>query len=74
MGLRVSEGLNLTNLAATTGHRICAETLRMLEGDGLVQRSSVSITLKATRQGQLVLNRVIEALAGNLQRVDPVLT
>jgi oxygen-independent coproporphyrinogen-3 oxidase len=74
MGLRVSEGLNLTNLAATTGHRICAETLRTLEGDGLVQRSSVSGALKATKQGQLVLNRVIEALAGNLQRVDPVLT
>jgi oxygen-independent coproporphyrinogen-3 oxidase len=74
MGLRVSEGLELKRLATMTGHRISAETLEMLYGDGLIRLSSGAATLKATRQGQLVLNRLIEMLAGNLQRTEPALT
>ncbi|MBX2805081.1 MAG: radical SAM family heme chaperone HemW [Hyphomicrobiales bacterium] len=74
MGLRISNGLDLSRLTAITGYRIEAEALEMLEGDGLIQHSPGAGIVKATRTGQLVLNRLIETLAGRLQRAEHALT
>ena len=72
MGMRVNEGLDLERFAAATGHRIVPNTLKLLEEDGLVELATNISAVRATRQGKLVLNRLIETLAGNLEPVSTV--
>lgn len=72
MGMRISEGLDLERLAAVTGHRIAPDTVKLLEEDDLVELAANDTTVRSTKQGRLVLNRLIETLAGNLEPVSPV--
>lgn len=72
MGMRISEGLDLERFTLTTGYRIAPDKLKLLEADGLVELSANGSAARATKRGMLVLNRLIEMLAGNLEPVPTV--
>ncbi len=72
MGMRVNEGLDLERLSGTTSHRICTEALKLLDEDGLIELSANGTIVRATKQGRLVLNRLIETLASNIERVTRI--
>ncbi len=61
MGLRLSEGIDLTRLAALAGHGLDERRLSALAQDGLIDRSGAR--LAATAKGRLVLDRLIVELA-----------
>jgi putative oxygen-independent coproporphyrinogen III oxidase len=61
MGLRLAEGIDLARLAKIGGHALHEDRLAALESDGLVTRRGSR--LAATRDGRLVLNRLILKLA-----------
>lgn len=61
MGLRLSEGIDLTRLAAIGGRTLDEGRLGTLACEGLIQRNGARIA--ATPQGRLVLNRLILELA-----------
>jgi putative oxygen-independent coproporphyrinogen III oxidase len=61
MGLRLSEGIDLTRLAALAGHALDERRLNALAQDGLIDRSGAR--LAATPKGRLVLDRLIVELA-----------
>jgi putative oxygen-independent coproporphyrinogen III oxidase len=61
MGLRLSEGIDLTRLAALAGRALGEERLSALERDGLINRKGAR--LAATPKGRLVLDRIIVELA-----------
>ena len=62
MGLRLTEGLDLSRLAAEVGVQPSAATLLRLEALGLLERCSRN-GIRATRAGRFVLNEVIRQLA-----------
>jgi coproporphyrinogen III oxidase-like Fe-S oxidoreductase len=61
MALRLSEGLDLTRLAAIDGRVLGEERVRALESQGLITRKGDR--LATTPSGRLVLNRLILELA-----------
>ncbi len=61
MGLRLREGIDLERYAALAGRRLDADVIRDLESNQLVEIKDLS--LRATDQGRLLLNRVIATLA-----------
>ncbi len=65
MGLRLREGLDLGKLAAKTGFGPAPQAVAALENERLVQRDGAR--LKATPQGRLVLNAIVEAIAATLE-------
>ena len=64
MGLRLSEGLDLSRLRGRTGYRLDAPGLSALQEEGLLQTEGNHV--RATASGRLVLNAIIESLAGGL--------
>jgi putative oxygen-independent coproporphyrinogen III oxidase len=66
MGLRLHEGLDLRKLAANTGFRPASQVMAPLKDDGLLERDGDR--LKATQQGRLVLNALIETITAGLER------
>ncbi len=66
MGLRLSKGLSLAPLAERTGYSPSPDTLRLLQQDGLLSHDVSAEFVKATPQGRLVLNSIIEAIAASL--------
>jgi oxygen-independent coproporphyrinogen-3 oxidase len=72
MGLRLAEGLSLARLAERTGHRPSPEVLHLLTQDGLLSRDAPAAIIRATPQGRLVLNSVIEAVAASLTPTDRI--
>jgi len=72
MGLRLAEGLSLARLASRTGHRPSPEVLRLLRRDGLISRDVPDAVIRATPQGRLVLNSIIEAIAASLTPTDRI--
>jgi putative oxygen-independent coproporphyrinogen III oxidase len=70
MGLRLAEGLSLAQLAKRTGHNPSPEALYLLRQDGLLSRDASDAVIRATPQGRLVLNSVIEAVAASLKPTD----
>ena len=65
MGLRLREGVDLRNLVAKTGFSPTLEVVAPLEEEGLLKRDGD--WLRATRQGRLVLNALVEAIAAGLE-------
>ncbi len=65
MGLRLREGVDLRNLVAKTGFSPRLEVVAPLEEEGLFKRDGD--WLSATRQGRLVLNALIAAVAAGLE-------
>jgi oxygen-independent coproporphyrinogen-3 oxidase len=65
MGLRLHEGLDLRKLAANTGFRPAPQVIAPLKDDGLLERDGDR--LKATRQGRLVLNALVETITAGLE-------
>ena len=65
MGLRLWEGVSLSDLRQRGGHEIARETVAMLARDGLL-RTDAEERIAATPQGRLVLNALIGTLAGSL--------
>lgn len=65
MGLRLREGLDLSALSAKTGFGPALEVVAPLEEEGLLKRDGD--WLRATRQGRLVLNALVEAIATGLE-------
>ena len=65
MGLRLREGLDLSALSARTGFGPALEVVTSLEVEGLLERDGD--WLRATRQGRLVLNALVEAVAAGLE-------
>ncbi len=61
MGLRLAEGIDLTRLAAMGAPAVNQDRLAALERSGLIARSGSR--LAATREGRLLLNRLILELA-----------
>jgi putative oxygen-independent coproporphyrinogen III oxidase len=61
MGLRLSEGIDLTRLAAIDGRALDETRLSALAQDGLIDRNGARLV--ATPKGRLVLNRLILELA-----------
>ncbi len=61
MGLRLAEGIDLARLAEIGGSGLSEDRLAALEGEGLIARNGSH--LAATRDGRLVLNRLILELA-----------
>jgi putative oxygen-independent coproporphyrinogen III oxidase len=61
MGLRLTEGIDVTRLKAIDGRKLDDTRLRQLEAQGLVERSRDR--LRATGTGRLVLDRLIVELA-----------
>jgi putative oxygen-independent coproporphyrinogen III oxidase len=61
MGLRLSEGIDLSRLAAMGGHGLNESRVTALTSEGLVERNGAR--LAATPKGRLVLNRLILELA-----------
>ena len=66
MGLRLGEGLSLVRIAQRTGHSPAPEALDLLRQDGLISYDALDAVIRATPQGLLVLNSVIEAIASSL--------
>jgi oxygen-independent coproporphyrinogen-3 oxidase len=64
MGLRLSEGLRLTEIEAATGFSISSGEIEALSSAGLLD--AVNGQIKATRQGRLVLNAIVSRLAEEL--------
>ncbi len=65
MGLRLREGLDLSALSAKTGFGPALEVVAPLEEEGLLKRDGD--WLRATGQGRLVLNALVEAIAAGLE-------
>ena len=65
MGLRLREGLNLAALAAKTGFGPALKVIAPFEEEGLLQCDGDWLT--ATRDGRLVLNALVEAIAAGLE-------
>jgi putative oxygen-independent coproporphyrinogen III oxidase len=65
MGLRLREGLDLSAVLAKTGFGPALQVVTPLEEEGLLQRDGD--WLRATRQGRLVLNALVEAIAAGLE-------
>ncbi len=65
MGLRLREGIDLGRLAAKTGLSPAPQAIVALENERLLQRDGPR--LKATPQGRLVLNAIVEAIAATLE-------
>jgi oxygen-independent coproporphyrinogen-3 oxidase len=57
MGLRLAEGIDLPRLTEIGGHALDEKPIAALERDGLIRRDGPR--LAATREGRLVLNRLI---------------
>jgi putative oxygen-independent coproporphyrinogen III oxidase len=66
MGLRLTGGLSLARLADRTGYRPSPDALRLLQQDGVLSHDASCEFVRATPRGRLVLNSVIEAVAGSL--------
>jgi oxygen-independent coproporphyrinogen-3 oxidase len=71
MGLRLAEGLRLDRLAALTGHRIDPAVLALYAETGLLSFAADGRILRATGEGRLLLNSLLEKLAEGLQPLDP---
>ncbi len=69
MGLRLTVGLSLNALTARTGCHVREGTVASLVREGLLIRRA-SDTVAVTGRGRLLLNAVIEALAGALGRAS----
>ena len=65
MELRLREGLDLSALSAKTGFGPALEVVAPLEEEGLLKRDGD--WLRATGQGRLVLNALVEAIAAGLE-------
>jgi oxygen-independent coproporphyrinogen-3 oxidase len=65
MGLRLREGLNLAALATKTGFGPALKVIAPFEEEGLLQCDGDWLT--ATRDGRLVLNALVEAIAAGLE-------
>jgi putative oxygen-independent coproporphyrinogen III oxidase len=65
MGLRLTAGFSLDRLRALSGYRIARSVLDGLVQDGLLSSPSDGI-IAATDRGRLLLNSIIEILAGGL--------
>ncbi len=61
MGLRLSEGVSLSDFRRGSGHEIALDTVAMLARDGLL-RMDAGERIVATPQGRLVLNALIGML------------
>jgi oxygen-independent coproporphyrinogen-3 oxidase len=72
MGLRLAEGLPLDRVTKRTGYGIPADAVRFLAEAGLLDIDPSSGRIAATRQGQLVLNSLIQELASHLTSVPIV--
>ena len=68
MGLRLREGIDLSRLAAKTGFGPAPQAIVALENERLLQRDGPR--LKATPQGRLVLNAIVEAIAATLEETE----
>jgi oxygen-independent coproporphyrinogen-3 oxidase len=66
MGLRLGEGLPLERVTRRTGYEIPADAVRFLCDAGLLTADENAGRIAATPQGRLVLNSLIEDLAGHL--------
>lgn len=62
MGLRLYEGLDLVRYEKLAGHSLNAKTISLLQQDGLIE-SVGNTRLRATKQGRIVLDHIITALA-----------
>lgn len=62
MGLRLYEGLDLVGYEKLAGHSLNAKTISLLQQDGLIE-SVGNTRLRATKQGRIVLDHIITALA-----------
>ena len=62
MGLRVTEGVDLTRWSSLSGRPVDAEREAFLIDLGLVERIG-NHRLRATPEGMLVLNRVVAELS-----------
>ena len=66
MGLRLGEGLPLDRVTRRTGYEIPTDAVRFLCDAGLLTADDNAGRIAATPQGRLVLNSLIEDLAGHL--------
>lgn len=66
MGLRLREGLDLERLRRITGYSLAAREVTALQGDGHLEREDSRIYV--SKQGRLVLNAIINALAATLEQ------
>lgn len=71
MGLRLTEGLDLSALAATTGLGVAQGALEDLRELDLIE-PVLGDRLKATVRGRLVLDAVIEKVASGLKAAEPI--
>jgi putative oxygen-independent coproporphyrinogen III oxidase len=72
MGLRLSEGIDLDDLAAIGGLRPDERAIAKLVGLGLIERSGPTNGIRATRAGRFVLNEVVLRLSSALETAHPV--
>jgi oxygen-independent coproporphyrinogen-3 oxidase len=70
MGLRLSEGLDLTTFGRSANLALKSSTVHALVSAGFLERRGSRII--ATRSGRLVLNRVVLELSNSLSSVDIV--
>jgi putative oxygen-independent coproporphyrinogen III oxidase len=70
MGLRLAEGVSLARLAGRTGYAPSPDALNLLRQDGLLASDAPADIIRATPQGRLVLNSVIEAVAASFTLTD----
>lgn len=69
MGMRLNEGLSLARLRGLSGYDLAPGGLTQLGENGLVEPVGEGQMLRATPKGRLLLNHVIEILAGSLKRI-----
>jgi oxygen-independent coproporphyrinogen-3 oxidase len=70
MGLRLRDGLSLDHVASATGFTVGSGDLQRLALDGLLEPCATN-QVRATKQGQLVLNAIVTKLAEGLTEVAP---
>ncbi|MEZ5773169.1 MAG: radical SAM family heme chaperone HemW [Hyphomicrobiaceae bacterium] len=71
MGLRIAEGLDLDRLRATTGHELPAAALAPFAAAGLLAADAGGCIVRATRDGRMVLNRLVLELSSALRPAVP---
>jgi putative oxygen-independent coproporphyrinogen III oxidase len=67
MGLRLTEGIHLERLAALTGLRPSADSVRALAQLGLIEQNEGEDRVRATAAGRMVLNRIVLRLSEGLE-------
>lgn len=71
MGLRLTEGLDLTRLERIGGVRPCPETLQELANLGVIEFGQNEGRLRAVDRGRFILNEIVLHLSRTFVRIQP---